>query len=92
LPPWFWLNTHLDLHRGLTVAAELIWDGPEESNPDAAICLYELSTFEDQDRIVYTIEPDGLPTLSLRFNGQQYGLCVTNAQHRAITRGGTVQK
>ncbi len=63
---------HLDLHRGLTIAAQLIWDGLGESNSEAPICLYELSTFEDQDRITCGIESDGLPILSLRFNGRQY--------------------
>ena len=58
----------LDLHQGWTACAELIWDG-EPSGSTAPVCLYELATFEGDDRLVCGIEPDGLPKLYLRWEG-----------------------
>lgn len=75
----------LDLHQGWTVAAELIWAKPA-SAPNDPICLYELATFEDEDRIVCLIEPDpadgqsGIPTLHLRWDGQ-----VVTGEHQIVS-------
>ena len=75
----------LDLRRGFTVSADLVWQRVE-SDPQTAICLYELATFEDEDRIACLIEPDpadgqsGIPTLHLRWDGQ-----VVTGEHQIVS-------
>lgn len=65
----------LDLRHGFTVSADLVWRRVE-SDPQTAICFYELATFEDEDRIACLIGPDspdgqsGIPILHLRWDGQ----------------------
>ncbi len=61
-------SPRLDLSRGLTVEASLILDA--QSIDGKPICVYELSTFEDEDRIVCAITPGGLPVLHLRWDGK----------------------
>ncbi len=61
-------SPRLDLSRGLTVEASLILDA--QSIDGKPICVYELSTFEDEDRIVCAIAPGGLPVLHLRWDGK----------------------
>ena len=74
-----------NLQQGWTVSAELIWEGTG-SDPKMPICLYELATDEDEERIVCLIEPDeadsqtGIPTLHLRWNGH-----VLTGEHRVLS-------
>jgi hypothetical protein len=64
----------LDLRHGFTVSAVLVWQRTG-FDPQTAICLYELATFEDEDRLVCLIGPDaadgqsGIPFLHLRWDG-----------------------
>lgn len=77
--------TRFNLQQGWTVSAELIWEGTG-SDPKMPICLYELATDEDEERIVCLIEPDeadsqtGIPTLHLRWNGH-----VLTGEHRVLS-------
>jgi len=59
---------HLNLRQGWTASAEILWDG-SPSGSTHTVCFYELATFEDEDRLVCGIEPDGLPKIYLRWAG-----------------------
>jgi hypothetical protein len=60
---------YLDLKNGLTISARLQWSGPVAGSA-GPMCFYELATFEDEDRLVCSIDNTGLPRLHLRWQGR----------------------
>lgn len=56
----------IDLNKGWTAAAKVIWDGAA----DEPLCLYELATVEDEERLVCGITEEGRPFLHLRWKGK----------------------
>jgi len=58
----------IDLALGWMAEADVIWE-PGAAGASTPVCLYELATFEDEDRLVCAVEPGGLPVLHLRWNG-----------------------
>ncbi|MFN8440117.1 MAG: LamG-like jellyroll fold domain-containing protein [Caldilineaceae bacterium] len=72
---------------GWTVSAELIWESVSSPEP---VCLYELATFEDEERLVCAIEVDatdnqvGLPILHVRWQGEVLNRARTIVSDRRL--------
>lgn len=60
----------MNLQQGWTATAVLIWE-PLESM-QSPVCVYELATFEGEDRLVCYIDKDGMPRLYFRWEGIVY--------------------
>ncbi|MCB0548691.1 MAG: hypothetical protein KDD19_14015 [Phaeodactylibacter sp.] len=60
----------LDLRKGWTAAADLIWHGKAAGTYNHT-CLYELATFENECRLICSLDADGSPVLVIFWNGQQ---------------------
>lgn len=58
----------LDLDAGWTVTADLIWDKPVDLT--LPVCVYELATYEDEERFVCAIDADGQPRVYVRWQGK----------------------
>ncbi|MBK6929670.1 MAG: cell envelope integrity protein TolA [Saprospirales bacterium] len=81
----------INLQRGWTVSCDLVWNG-FDTDISIPICLYELATFEDNDRIVCGIQPDGLPFISLRIDGLEYPASIPYSREVEIKSGKRLTK
>ena len=66
----------LNLKQGWTASANLIWERPQDI--DSPICIYELATFEEEERLVCAIDRNGIPKFYFRWEGRN---CITEESY-----------